>query len=132
MPRTDMSCYDPEGEGHDRPTWPYGAAPAQLATRRQLAVVGLRPASSVPDAYLAYRAPGGCERIAHLWDVDRARPKQPHDAASQRKVAAMLRARRTCPHCGAAKDYYIPRRLGWCLDCQAVWERRDGRRRDEQ
>lgn len=128
MPRTDMAFYDPDGETHDRPTYPYGAAPAHLATRRQLALVGLRPASPVPDAYLAYRV-FRKERVASLWDVEAAVPKRRHDTVSQRRVAAMLRARRTCGHCGRTHDYYIPRSLGWCLDCQERWEQRQPSRR---
>lgn len=120
-PRTDMSCYDPDAEAHDLPTYPWQCAPANLATRRQLALVGLRPGTSLPDAYLAYRA-GGCERIAHLWDIDRAVRKRPHDQASKRRVEAMLRARRTCPTCRIERAYYIPRRWGWCLHCQRAWE----------
>lgn len=126
MPRTDMACYDPDATDHDLPTYPYGAAPGHLATRRQLALVGLRPATPAPDAYLAYRAYGR-EQVAHLWDVDAAVAKRHHDEVSQRRVAAMLRARRTCGHCKTVRDYYIPRRLGWCLDCEDRWQQRRGR-----
>lgn len=119
-PRTDVDLLDPDGEWHDLPTYPWRCAPEGLATRRQLAAVGLRPGSR-PTAYLAWHR-RGVERVALLWRVADARRKRPHDAVSVRRVEAMLRARRTCPTCRIEREYYIPRSLGWCLCCQAAWE----------
>ena len=58
-----------------------------------------------------------CVRAAYLYRIERAAPKRTATPAQLRAIGAALRARRTCATCGAVCDYYIPRSLGECLDC---------------
>lgn len=108
--------YDPTGEGHGgMPTYPYGWAPAGLATRRQLRARGLRPGGQDVAAQLVWRRG---ERVAYLYRVDRARPVRPMTPARWTAVRAALAARRRCPECGTDAGYVIPTSIGHCNDCE--------------
>ncbi|WP_330435516.1 hypothetical protein OIC43_31005 [Streptomyces sp. NBC_00825] len=97
------------------PTYRQHLAPAGLMTRRQLRAAGLRPGGHDPVAQLRYWRRGW--HHAHLYAVDQAAPIRPMTQGRRRTLAAMMRARRTCPDCGTVRDYCIPRSLGCCLPC---------------
>lgn len=105
------------------PVYRYRLAPPGLMTRRQLRAAGLRPGGAGPVAELRWRsrkarAAGGW-RAAYLYDAARALPVRPMTPGRWRAVAAALRARRTCPACGADRGYVIPSSLGTCVPCAA-------------
>jgi hypothetical protein len=107
--------YDPTGARFGgMPTYPFKAAPQGLATVRQLRALGLRPNGQDPAAQMLWRKG---ERVAYLYRIDGAAPKRTATPAQRDAVDRALIARRTCPTCDQVKDYYIPRRLGECLDC---------------
>ena len=111
-----IDFYDPDGNRFGLPTYPWHCAPDGLATRRQLRASGLQPARQPVTAQIIWRHRGK-RRIAYLYRTDQAAPKRLATPAQLAAVDAALRARRTCPSCGAEKPYYIPRYLGECLDC---------------
>jgi hypothetical protein len=95
------------------PVYPWGGAPGHLATRAQLAALGLRPGRRGGRP----RADG--YRFAYLYDIGQARPRI---AMSERRAAALaaaLTARQTCSCCGVNRGYVPSRRLGTCNDCVA-------------
>jgi hypothetical protein len=107
----------------DPPVWPWGSAPANLATRAQLRAMGLRPGRQGVQALLVWNSRrGGRPRIdgrryAALYDITRARPCI---AVSERRAAALaaaLAARMTCPGCGVNRGYVPSARTGVCNDC---------------
>ena len=111
-----IDYYDPDGSRFGLPTDPYHCAPDGLQTRRQLRASGLRPAGQPITGQIIWEHRGR-RRIAYLYRADLAAPKRPATPAQLAAIAAALRARRTCPSCGAEKPYYIPTSLGECLDC---------------
>ncbi|MGW2540699.1 RRQRL motif-containing zinc-binding protein [Kitasatospora sp. NPDC001574] len=110
------SDLDPTGELHGGlPTYPWRWAPTDdLMTRRQLRVVGLRPAGQEPAAQVVCR--GGL-RFAYLYRRSLALPVRPMTAARWRAHQRMMLARRTCPLCRAVGEHCIPTSLGCCLEC---------------
>lgn len=110
--------HDPEGTRYGLPTFPWRSAPPATvyATRRQLRAAGLAPGGHDPVAQVMWRGVGG-DRVAYLYDVALAVPKRTATPAQREAVQKALDARRTCPECGQLKWYYIPRKLGECLDC---------------
>ena len=117
--RTGMKVefYDPDGSRHGFPTFPYRYAPDGLATRRQLRAAGLRPNGQPVIAQILWRHRKQV-RTAHLYRRDLAAPKRIATPAQLAVINRMLRARRTCRHCGQLRDYYIPRSTGACLVCE--------------
>jgi hypothetical protein len=111
---TFIDFYDPTGTRFGIPTFPYHCAPEGLATRRQLRAAGLRPGGQHIAAQILWR---NGDRVAYLYRLNQALPKQPATPAQWVAIGKALLARRTCPTCGQVKDYYIPRRFGECLDC---------------
>jgi len=109
-----VQFYDPDGRRYGIPTYPYRWAPKNLYTARQLRARGLRPGGQSPTAQILWRR--GL-RVAYLYRADLALPKRQATTAQRTAIGKALRARRTCPACGAEKPYYIPRSLGECLDC---------------
>jgi hypothetical protein len=112
-----VEFYDPTGSRYGFPTFPFHYAPDTLATRRQLRAEGLCPNGYDPVAQILWRHRRQV-RIAHLYRRDLAAPKRIATPAQLAVIAKMLRARRTCRHCGQLRDYYIPRSTGACLDCE--------------
>ena len=112
-----VEFYDPTGRRYGFPTFPYRYAPDGLATRRQLRADGLRPNGCDPVAQILWRHRKET-RVAYLYRRDLAAPKRVASPAQRAVIDKMLRARRTCPHCGQLRDYYIPRRTGACLTCE--------------
>jgi hypothetical protein len=109
-----VQFYDPDGRRYGIPTYPYHWAPKHLYTARQLRAKGLRPGGQAPIAQILWRR--GL-RVAYLYRADLALPAWQATPAQHAAITKALRARRTCPTCGAEKPYYIPRSLGECLDC---------------
>jgi hypothetical protein len=112
-----VEFYDPTGHRYGFPTFPYRQAPDGLATRRQLRADGLCPGGPDPVAQILWKHRAQ-RRTAYLYRRDLAAPKRTASPAQLAVIAAMLRARRTCRHCGVTYDYYIPRSTGACLVCE--------------
>ena len=112
-----VEFYDPTGSRYGFPTFPYRYAPKGLATRRQLRRQGLCPGGNDPVAQILWRHRKQI-RTAHLYRGDLAVPKRAATPAQLSAIAKALLARRTCPHCGITRTYYIPRRTGACLTCE--------------
>jgi hypothetical protein len=99
----------------DYPSLRWLCAPAGLATRRQLAALGLRPGGAQPVARIVWRRG---RRFADLYVIHLAVPKR---TATPRQLAALgraMRARRTCPACQQDAGYCLPRTWTACLNCQ--------------
>ncbi|MFC3997966.1 RRQRL motif-containing zinc-binding protein [Nocardiopsis sediminis] len=115
---------DPTGEKYGLPTYPWGAAwvlDDDLATRKQLAAMGLRPAGQEPAAQLMWgsrRGKGRRVRTALLYRISLSKPKLPMTRARARSLAAAMRARHTCPSCHLVFMYCIPTSLGQCPNCE--------------
>jgi hypothetical protein len=119
--------YDPDGEVFGLPTWPWRMAPTGLATRRQLADVGLRPGRQEPAGqvcWLSRRYSTGRRvrtRFAYLYRADLAAPRREPSTAQLVALAKADSARRTCSTCRQVRPYVIPRSLGGCLDCAPAY-----------
>lgn len=112
--------YDPTGERHGGlPTYPFRMAPAGLATRRQLASMGLTPATTEPAAQLVWRLG---TRVAYLYEVTQAKPKRPATKANLAALAKAMRARRVCEVCKVEQPYCVSTRYGACAPCIAEFE----------
>lgn len=119
-----VAFWDPTGARHGIPTYPWRLAPAHLATYRQLAARGLRPAGQGVQAQILWRsrrARGGI-RAAYLYDIRLALPKRTPTEAQRAALAKALKARRICPRCHTDAGYVIPTRIGACLNCAQEWE----------
>lgn len=119
MARHREDAYDPEGEHHALPTWPYGLAPAGLSTFRQLKAKGLRPNGQSPAGQLLYNYRGR-EQYAFLYRDEMAAPRRAPSDAQLAALGKALLARMLCASCGEYQDYYIPRRYGRCLNCEGI------------
>lgn len=111
-----IAFYDPDGNRHGIPTYPWRTAPEGYATIRQLRTQGLRPGGQHVQAQILWRHEKHV-RVAHLYRIADAKPKRTATSAQLVAITKALRARRTCTTCGQEKDYYIPTSLGCCLDC---------------
>ena len=106
------------------PTYRWRCAPEGLATRRQLAALGLTPGRQPIAGQILWRLPHGRRprrdgpRVAYLYRTDLATPKRPATSAQLAALAVAMRVRRTCPHCGQDIGYCLPRHWTACLDCQ--------------
>jgi hypothetical protein len=109
-----VEFYDPDGHRYGIPTYPYHWAPKGLLTIRQLRARGLRPGGQQPIAQILWRR--GL-RVAYLYRTDLALPRRQATPAQLVAIGKALAARRTCPVCGAEKDYCLPRSTGQCNDC---------------
>jgi hypothetical protein len=108
--------YDPDGERHGLPTYPYHWAPKGLYTIRQLRARGLRPGGQHIAAQILWRHRKR-PRVAYLYREDLAKPKRTATPAQLVAIGKALRARRICPSCQQEKPYYIPTFIGECNDC---------------
>jgi hypothetical protein len=111
-----IEFYDPNGNRHGIPTYPYHWAPTHLATVRQLRAKELRPGGQPIAAQILWRHKKH-RRVAYLYDITHAKPKRRATAAQLVAIGKALQARRTCSTCHQVRPYYIPRSLGECLDC---------------
>ncbi len=119
MARYRSVYLDPDGSRYGIPTYPWQCAPAGLATRRQLAAIGLRPAWQPVAAQVMWHSSRSRCRpgVAHLYRVELARPKRVPSAAQLAALRKALAARRTCPECGQDAGYVLPRHWDKCLAC---------------
>ncbi|MFJ7069759.1 RRQRL motif-containing zinc-binding protein [Streptomyces sp. NPDC101115] len=110
----DVDPHDP-GDG-SLPVYRWRqAGRANLATRRQLREMGLRPGGSEPVARIECR---GGKRWAWLYRIDLAKPKLPMTLAKEAALDAAMAARQTCGTCGRRYFHCIPlKTLGSCLEC---------------
>ncbi|MFI0515815.1 RRQRL motif-containing zinc-binding protein [Streptomyces sp. WSLK1-5] len=110
----DVAPYDP-GDG-SVPVFRWKqAGHTNLATRRQLREMGLRPGGQNPVARIVCR---GGQRFAWLYRIDLAKPKLPMTLAKELALDKAMAARQTCPLCGRRYFHCIPlKTLGSCLEC---------------
>ncbi|MFB8036631.1 RRQRL motif-containing zinc-binding protein [Streptomyces sp. NPDC056004] len=87
-----------------------------LATRRELREMGLRPGGQEPAARIECR---GGKRFAWLYRIDLAKPKVPMTLAKEAALDKAMAARQTCPGpCGRRFFHCIPlKTLGFCVEC---------------
>ncbi|MEU7883470.1 RRQRL motif-containing zinc-binding protein [Microbispora bryophytorum] len=112
--------WDPTGAEFGIPTYPYRMAPSGLATRRQLAALGLRPGGQDVQAQVLWRRG---KRVAYLYNVDQAKPKRVPSVAQLAALERAMKARRTCPRCLRDLGYCLRKRWPACLDCQTPDEK---------
>ena len=97
-------------------TWPWKWAPSGLASRRQLAAMGLRPAGQEPYGRIVCRRG---RRWAWLYRLDLAQPKRQPTPAVRAALTKAMAARRWCGGCRQDVGYCIQVSLGVCMDCHA-------------
>lgn len=120
---SSVAFWDPHGDRHGgTPTWPWGEAPAHLATLRQLKKDGLRPGGQDVAGQILWRTCGGTIRVAYLYDRELAKPRRACSPAQREACAKALAARRICPRCHQDVGYIPKRRLGVCNQCADPWE----------
>ncbi|HEY9327048.1 MAG TPA: RRQRL motif-containing zinc-binding protein [Streptomyces sp.] len=87
-----------------------------LATRRQLREMGLRPGGQEPVARIECR---GGKRWAWLYRIDLAKPKFAMTLAKEAALDKAMAARQTCSGpCGRRYFHCLPlKTLGSCLEC---------------
>ncbi|MGW4028492.1 RRQRL motif-containing zinc-binding protein [Streptomyces sp. NPDC004838] len=117
------TCYDPTGQVHGIPTYPWRYAPDGYATRRQLRAAGLRPGGQPVAAQIMRGTRYGGVRVAYLYRIDRAKPVRPMTSRKWGALALAMLARRTCPACQLDAGYVIPTSLGTCVTCADVLPR---------
>jgi len=117
MARRIADLWDPQGERHDVPTYPWGLAPDGLATRDQLRAMGLRPRGGAVAQVMWFSRKSPQPRFARLYEIAKATPPKPRSPGQLASLAAAMRARRTCPECGQIRPYCIPTSLGACAPC---------------
>ncbi|MFF4787819.1 RRQRL motif-containing zinc-binding protein [Streptomyces griseorubiginosus] len=85
-----------------------------LATRRQLREMGLRPGGQQPAVRIECRRG---RRIAYLYRIDLAKPKLPMTLAKKLALDKAMTARQTCPGpCGRRYFHCLSlKKLGTCL-----------------
>lgn len=123
--------YDPDGERHGIPTWPWKWAPEGLVTRRQLRAEGLAPGGHGPVAQVLWQHRRQV-RKAYLYDKSLAVPKRTPTPAQLEAVGKALAARKTCPSCGVQQPYCLPKSIGECLDCAEGTRRDPGRQAEPE
>ncbi|WP_332010726.1 RRQRL motif-containing zinc-binding protein [Streptomyces uncialis] len=86
-----------------------------LATRRQLRDMGLRPGGQEPAARIECRSG---RRFAWLYRIDQALPRIPMTLAKEAALDKAMAARQTCPLCSRRYFACIPlKSIGSCLEC---------------
>jgi hypothetical protein len=108
--RVELGWFD-----HGLPTFPFGHAPADLATRRQLRQAGLCPAGQDIVAQIVWDLG---RQWAGLYRLDLAQPKRIPTRAQRRSLAAAMAARRRCRRCGRDAGYCLPRTTRLCWSCE--------------
>lgn len=123
--RIKARFYDPTGQRHGIPTYPWQLAPPHLLTRRQLAArtPPLRPGGQPVAAQVLWvsrrYAARPRIRVAYLYDVGLAKPKRIPSPAQLTAITKATAARRICRGCGLDRGYQPAKRLGVCNDCAA-------------
>ncbi|MFF3264940.1 RRQRL motif-containing zinc-binding protein [Streptomyces sp. NPDC002932] len=92
------------------------AGRSNVATRRQLREMGLRPGGQEPVARIECR---GGKRFAWLYRIDLAKPKLAMTLGKEVALDKAMAARQTCPGpCGRRYFHCLPlKTLGSCLEC---------------
>ncbi|WP_370424331.1 RRQRL motif-containing zinc-binding protein (plasmid) [Streptomyces sp. QH1-20] len=91
------------------------AGHTNLATRRQLREMGLRPGGHEPVARIECR---GGKRWAWLYEIDKAKPIRPMTVAKEAALDKAMAKRQTCPSCSRRYYHCLPlKSLGSCLEC---------------
>ncbi|TBO58885.1 hypothetical protein EYS09_14990 [Streptomyces kasugaensis] len=111
----DVDPHDP-GDGSS-PVFRWRQAGREnLATRRQLRDMGLRPGGQEPVARIECRRG---RRFAWLYPIGLAKPKLPMTLAKEAALDKAMAARQTCPGpCGRRYFHCLPlKTLGSCLEC---------------
>ncbi len=88
-------------------------APDGLATKRQLAKMGLRPGGQDPVAEVETRG----SKNGLLYRIDLALPKRPMTLAKEYALDKAMAARQTCSGCGRRYFHCLSVALGICLEC---------------
>jgi hypothetical protein len=111
----DIDPYDPGDGSLSVFRWKQ-AGHANLATRRQLREMGLRPGGQEPVARIECRSG---KRWAWLYRIDLAKPKLPMTLAKEAALDKAMAKRQTCPGpCGRRYFHCLPlKTLGSCLEC---------------
>ncbi|MFJ3673701.1 RRQRL motif-containing zinc-binding protein [Streptomyces sp. NPDC090106] len=111
----DVDPYDP-GDGSLPVLRWRQAGYDNLATRRQLRQMGLRPGGQQPVLRIECRRG---RRFAWLYRIDLAKPKRPMTLAKEAALDKAMAARQTCPGpCGRRYAHCLPlKTLGSCLEC---------------
>lgn len=107
------------------PVFRWGWAPSGMATVRQLATAGLRPAGQDVAGWLVWRVRPGKRGWAYLYRIDLARPKRIPSAAQLRSIRRCNVVQQWCPTCQTDVGYRIPRSLGECVECAETACQRD-------
>lgn len=90
-----------------------------VATVRQLAAKGLRPAGQDVAGWLVW-GPANRPRWAYLYRLDLAAPSRVPSPAQLAALARMNTARQVCPTCRRDVGYRIRTSLGECDRCAAL------------
>jgi ribosomal protein S26 len=119
----DVDPYD-DGIPGGIPLYDWNTAPkAELATRRQLRAMGLRPGGHGPAAELkcrncSFKPRTECRHKALLFRIDIAKKVRPMTLAKEVALDKAMAARQTCPRCGRRYYYCLPlKTLGMCVPC---------------
>lgn len=116
MSRYEKRYWDPTGARHGIPTYPWRMAPDDLATRRQLADLGLRPGGAPIVAQLMWSRRNRTV-VAYLYTIETAKPRREATPAVLASLDRARAARRRCPECQEDRGY-IPRAAwGMCTPC---------------
>ncbi|MBT2383005.1 RRQRL motif-containing zinc-binding protein [Streptomyces sp. ISL-11] len=125
MSPTFGKCYDPTGEVHGIPTFPWRLAPDGLATIRQLRAQDLRPGGqAIAAQVMRHNRRRGGVQVAYLYPIAGAKKVRPMTPAKRAALAKAMAARRTCPACRIDAGYCIPTSLGMCVTCAYPEEQR--------
>lgn len=122
MPRPLPAHLRPVDDGSTLPVYEWRAAPAGLATRRQLAADGLRPGGQDPVALIRCRRclarpTRECRLTGYLYRRDLAKPKRVPTLAQEEALDKALAARQTCTTCRTRQPYCLPRSDRRCATC---------------
>ena len=103
------------------PLLSWNTAPKHLlATRRQLAAMGLRPNGQEPVAYLYFRCRRALKLVfAELFLIAGAAPKRTATPAQHTAIAKANLARRICRSCGRDTGFVPP--ADWGKRCEPCW-----------
>jgi hypothetical protein len=106
------------------PTYEWRAAPAGLATKRQLGAEGLRPGGQPVVALVRCRKclphpDRDCILTGHLYRRDLAKPKRVPTLAQEEALDKALAARQTCTTCRVRQPHCLSRDDRRCADCTA-------------
>lgn len=124
MPPSHNECFDPTGQVHGIPTYPWRLAPDGLATRRQLRARDLSPGGQPIAAQLLRPRRRREPLVAYLYRLDQAKKVRPMTPGRWAALAKANLARRTCPRCRTDAGYVIPTSLGMCVPCAYPEEQR--------